>query len=340
MFTTARIKLTAWYLLMIMVVSLSFSLVIYATVTDDIEERLFAIEHRMRAPVVGPNAEAGHIMQIQNLELLKEDYTNAKKTLLLILLYTNSGILIISAFAGYILAGKTLSPIEESLNEQKRFIADASHELKTPITSLKTSIEVALRDKKLTKQNAIKELNESLKELNKLQRLSVNLLSLANYQKSHDSIDKTSIDISEIVNAAIKNVSSQAKKKNIKIDKKIADGKIKVDSDSIEKLITILLDNAIKYSDSKSKINLIANFKRRNIYITIKDNGMGISKDDLLHIFERFYQSERTKYKSGKSGAGLGLSIAKRIVELHGGHIKVSSKIKSGTTFIVSLPQN
>lgn len=143
MFKTARLKLTAWYLLFIMAISLSFSAFIYRGVTLEFQRRLSAIEHRLELRRHGFVPPAGRA------QFFVQDLEEARQRLWLILIYTNGAIFLFSAIAGYFLAGRTLKPIEQSLEEQKRFVAEASHELKTPLTALQTSVEVALRDQKL-----------------------------------------------------------------------------------------------------------------------------------------------------------------------------------------------
>ncbi|HEY4687029.1 MAG TPA: histidine kinase dimerization/phospho-acceptor domain-containing protein, partial [Candidatus Subteraquimicrobiales bacterium] len=148
MFRSARLKLTAWYLLIIMLISGFFSLIIYNRVVSQLEIGFNQIELRIRhmMPGVNPVAEL----------LLAEQLKTAKSRVLFVLFSANGIILILSATAGYFLAGRTLKPIEETLKEQKRFVADASHELRTPLTARKTTLEVALRDKNLSVKEARK----------------------------------------------------------------------------------------------------------------------------------------------------------------------------------------
>lgn len=151
------------------------------------------------------------------VEFFVHDLIEAKHKVLFVLLYTNGVIFIFSAAAGYWLAGKTLRPIEEVLEEQKRFVADASHELKTPITSLQTTIEVALREKKLSLNEAKKILKENLEETEKLKKLTGTLLALARMQQNGNSIPKEIFSINEVVNESAKEMKKFAKTKRVKI---------------------------------------------------------------------------------------------------------------------------
>jgi len=333
MFRSARIKLTAWYLIIIMAVSLSFSAFIYRSVGLEFQRRLNIIERRFSV-----ETPRGWRTQGPVHDYFLEDLEQTRVKVLFLLLYANGIILVLSATAGYFLAGKTLEPIENALEEQKRFVADASHELKTPLTALQTSIEVALRDKKLSLAGAKKALDESLDDVESLKKLSNDLLALTSYQQNGEKITKSKVSIKGVVESAYKKIRPLAKKKDIKITLKIKDAMLIANKESIEKLITILLDNAVKYSKKGGKVSLSTNKGRRYLSIKVKDNGIGVSERDLPHIFDRFYQADQSRSKLSSEGSGLGLSIAKRIIKLHGGSIKAKSTVKKGSTFTVKIP--
>ena len=151
MFHSARIKLTAWYLLIIMLISVSFSVAMYKVLTFELDrvERMQRLRIERRVPDM-----ARIIPPEQPFRIDPDLVAETKNRLQLILLVINLAILASSAVAGYFLAGKTLRPIEKAMEEQKRFVADASHEIRTPLTALKTSMEVALRDKKISLSEA------------------------------------------------------------------------------------------------------------------------------------------------------------------------------------------
>ena len=333
MFRSAKIKLTFWYLVIIMAISLSFSAVIYRGVTLEFQRRLNIIERRFNV-----ETPRGWRMQGPVHDYFLEDLNQARNRVLFLLLYANGVILVLSATAGYFLAGKTLKPIENVLEEQKRFVADASHELKTPLTALQTSIEVTLRDKKLNLNGAKKVLAENLDDIESLKKLSNDLLALTSYQQNGDKMTKTKVSVREAVESAYKKIRPLAKKKDIKITLKMKEAKLIVNKESLEKLITILLDNAVKYTNKGGKVSLSTSKGGRYFIIRVKDNGIGISERDLPHIFDRFYQADQSRSKLSSGGSGLGLSIAKRIVKLHGGSIKADSVINKGSTFTVRLP--
>ncbi len=340
MFHSARIKLTSWYLLIIMLVSISFSVTIYRTLSFELDrvERMqrIRIERQLPGPVqISPKPEE---INLRSFFLDPELIAEAKNHLKLILVLVNAMILGISTVLGYFLAGRTLKPIKEMVDEQGRFITDASHELRTPLTSLKSEIEVNLRDKKLNLNEARKLLRSNLEEVNSLQALSDGLIKLTQYQKGTNNLTFTELSLSSVFNGAIKKVANLAKNKKIEIVDKIKDLTIQGNRQTLVELFIIFLDNAIKYSPEKTKIKLSSKKDNRHVFIYIIDQGAGIEEKDIPHLFDRFYRTDKARAKLGMTGYGLGLSIAKEIVEKHHGSIKVQSQPKKGTTFIIQLP--
>lgn len=331
MFRQARIKLTAQYLLIIMVISLFFSAVIYRFLTSELNR----IENaqRIRIQLNFPFNEAPRRFFIDP-EVINETKNRIGLTLLVI----NLTILACSAVAGYYLAGETLKPIKNMVDEQNRFISDASHELKTPLTALKSEIEVNLRDKKLKLSEAKKLLKSNLEEVNHLEDLSNYLLKL-NHLQSGDGLNIEAVSVLSIINTAIKKVNHLADSKNIKITNNISNQTIKGDLLSLSEVFIILLDNAIKYSPKNSEIKLFCQNYSQILAITIKDQGIGISQKNLPLIFDRFFQADNSRTKDGESGYGLGLSIAKKIIESHKGKIEVQSQLGKGSEFTVILPK-
>lgn len=335
MFEKARLKLTAMYLLIIMMISLSFSAFIYNGVTNEFQRRLNTIEKRFNI-----EAPRGWQMHGPVHDLFVQDLSDARLKVFVILMYANGTIFIFSGLAGYFLAGKTLRPIEEAMEEQKRFISDASHELKTPLTALKTSIEVTLRNKKLTLKETREILEDSLEDIDSLKNLSNDLLSLTSYQQNGNKIKMETVDIKKVIENALKKLTSLAKKKNITVKLTAKSFKLTANKNDLEKLITILLDNAVKYTPKGGKVRVTVSVSGRKKYVVIrvKDTGIGISKKDLPHVFDRFYRADSSRSKTKVDGFGLGLSMAKKIVGLHGGKISVKSTPNKGSTFTIKLP--
>lgn len=348
MFKQARLKLTVWYLFIIMLISIFFSVLVYRSISLELERGYHraAIEERagelnINLPRQLPFKFENIDPRLQNLairQLLIEDLQAAKKRVKNNLFLLNGVILAISTAAGYILAGKTLEPIRHTLIKQKRFIADASHELRTPITALKTSLEVNLRDRNLTAKTK-NILQSNLDDVNGLERLTNNLLKLSHSPKQKLYFKKIKTD--EFVRRALKKIKPQAEKKKIKLvnqTKNTAGTMVQGNPEALTELVTILLDNAVKYTPEGGRIALTTKVNKKNLILTIADNGIGIDKKDLPYIFDRFYRADTSRSKVKVSGFGLGLSVAKKIVVQHKASISVKSKINKGATFIIKLP--
>lgn len=342
MFQKTRIKLTFWYLLIIMFISIFFSGLIYVGANREFDRVLRVERYQAQHPefieryIQRPVWESENLPVPQgppNPKLIQGTKIRVAEGLVLI----NLIILFFSSFAGYFLAGRTLRPIKEMLDEQNRFITDASHELNTPLTSLKTSIEVNLRDKNLTLEKAKKLILSNLEDVNSLQILSSELIKLNLYQMPNDNMVFNKILISDILNRALEKVKAQANKKKINITVNVSKIDLMADEKSLTEVFVILLDNAIKYSEQNSKIEIRAKKIDSKVEIMVEDHGLGIDKADLPFIFDRFYRSEKSRTKNNFVGYGLGLSIAKRVVSLHNGSIVVESEINKGTKFTIVL---
>jgi signal transduction histidine kinase len=273
--------------------------------------------------------------EIRGLDL--EAIAAARTRLTIILIFINLGIFVAAGFAGYFLAGRTLRPIKDMLDEQNRFITDASHELRTPLTSLKTSIEVNLRNKNLTINQAKNLIQSNLEDVEYLRVLSDGLLRLAYYQEPNGNMLFEKVSLKEIAENAVDKVKALALDNKIKINSRIENLEIHGDKKSLTELLVILLDNAIKYGKQNSSVKINTLKEDGKVIISVSDNGIGIDEKDLPHIFDRFYRAEKSRSKENVSGYGLGLSIAKKIVELHNGLITVESKKGEGTAFMVAL---
>lgn len=287
------------------------------------------IERRLPASEVMPPPR----LFVFDPELIAE----TKNRLKIILAVINFSILGVSTVAGYFLAGRTLKPISQMIDEQNRFITDASHELRTPLTSLKSEIEVNLRDEKLTLNQAKKLLISNLEEVNNLQILSDSLIKITQHQKGENGSTAVETSLALVVDEAIKKVANLAKSKNIAISNKTRDFIIEGNRQNLVELFVIFLDNAIKYSPKHTRVNLTSQKTDDHVSIKITDQGIGIDEKDIPHLFDRFYRADKSRTKFNVSGYGLGLSIAKQIVERHGGSIKVQSIPNQGTTFVIQI---
>lgn len=339
MFSSARIKLTLWYLLIIAIITALFSVGIYKGFTREFDRivriQRFRIEHPDQFPPgrVFTEAPSGAPETRRfDAQLIEESENRIRATIALV----DLGILAASALAGYFLAGRTLRPIEQMLEEQKRFTADASHELRTPLAALRTSIEVSLRDKNLNLKQAKAILQDNLEEVENLQALSDNLLVLTRAQDGRNGFNLQKVSLQKVVDEAIGKINVLARQNQIEVVSRVEEYVFDADEEKVVRLIVVLLDNALKYSGSGKKVYLLAKPLERKIKIEVKDDGLGIAEEDLPHIFDRFYRADKSRSKI--LGYGLGLPIAKKIAQLHKGVISVESKLGKGSVFTVLLP--
>lgn len=312
MFKTARIKLTAWYLLIIMFISLLFSSIIYQVLTLEFSRFTHAQQMRMGTRVSG--------------ELVLE----AKKRVALSLLTINGVIFVVAGVLGYILAGKTLSPIEEMSKKQRQFIGDASHELKTPITALKTTLEVYARESSPSSSETKEAIHDSLKEVDRMEHLVASLLTLSRFDEAHSNKEKT--QVKKLLREAVGIMTPIAKKRQVAIRLSGSDHTVSVNKNDIVQLFTILIDNAVKYSPQGKHIELHTDKKYPTV--TVRDYGPGIPKKDLPYIYDRFYRADSSR---ATGGYGLGLSIAKSIAQENGIALKMLTTSSQGTTFQVKF---
>jgi len=227
-----------------------------------------------------------------------------------------------------------LARLDDSFQRERQFTNDASHELRTPLTAMQAILGV-IREKRRTPEEyeqAIDDLNE---ETDRLQTLVENLLRLARGDKQKNNSFEE-VNLSMLVKDVADSLRPLAEAKKILLNCEASENLIILgDSDELIRLFVNLLDNAIKYTE-QGEISVTANCDGKNILIKVSDTGIGIRTEHISNIFERFYRVEESRTLRG---AGLGLAIAKEIVNAHSGEIEVHSKIGQGTVFTVSLPQ-
>ncbi|MDB5161820.1 MAG: putative Histidine kinase [Candidatus Saccharibacteria bacterium] len=317
-------KLMLSYLIVIMAMSLIFSSVFYITSLHELDKR--PIADLKNTQLQDPDHELD--------EWIGRRSDDGRINLGIHLITLNLSALVIGGALSYWLARRTLRPIEKSLNEQDQFIADASHELRTPITSALLSNEVALKNSKLTLAGAKSTIEGNIKDMQELKRLSDELLSESGEGQKNVRISE--VDIQKIVNDAIDTIAAISHTHATVIHNQVTAHITKTDAERLRKILVILLENAIKYSPPSSTVIVSSKQVKSGVEVTVKDHGMGIHKTDLESIFDRFYRADHSRSKT--VGYGLGLSIAKKLVGEIGGTITASSTINVGSEFTVKLP--
>ena len=221
---------------------------------------------------------------------------------------------------------------------RKEFVANVSHELKTPITTIKGYSE-ALSENELEPEMEEKFLNVILTEAQRMARLVSDLLQLSKFDINKMENKKVSFDLGELVKKTVEKMVIEAEKRGHNMECHITSSvpEIYADKDGIEQVILNIISNSIKYTPDYGDIKIYVGFVYNDAYIKVIDNGIGISKEDLERVFERFYRVDKARSRE-QGGTGLGLSIAKEIVERNGGSIDVISEINQGTEVIIRLP--
>ncbi|KAL3947828.1 sensor histidine kinase [Lentilactobacillus hilgardii] len=239
----------------------------------------------------------------------------------------------------YFLSKSSMNPILESWNRQKQFSANAAHELRTPLTVIQNQMEYMLTKPKATIIDQAEPISTTLDEVRHLQTLTNRLLMLARSDADIIQINRQNVSLQSWFDQVIKpyidiaNSQTKAMETYIRVS-----GEGKIDEDLIRQLIIILLDNAIKYTPEGGTVTFTAEkIRDGRLKIEVKDTGPGISDNDKKHVFERFYRSDKSR-NAKTGGNGLGLAIAKWIVDEHKGTISVKDNHPNGTIFMVVVP--
>lgn len=224
-------------------------------------------------------------------------------------------------------------------NMRKEFVANVSHELKTPITTIKSYAETLMDGDVTDKELSSQFLSVIDNECDRMARIVKDLLQLSNLDYNKTKWKKESISIEKLLRHACMKMSLAAKEKGHCIEFNIEENipNIVADKDGIEQVILNIISNSIKYTPENGHIDVIAKKQDKNVIITIKDNGIGIPDKDKERIFERFYRVDKARSRE-LGGTGLGLSIAKQIIEAHNGQIILRSKYGEGTEVDIILP--
>lgn len=348
MFKKARIKLSLTYIAILATITLSFSAFVYRGVAISAERALIAHEQKMLSKFRGTEGYEQFKREMDNRgiepPISEEAINEIKERLLVQLALANLAILGIAGLLSYYFAGKTLEPIQTIMEKQKRFISDASHELKTPLTALKSSIEVTLRDKKLNKEKAVETLQDSITEVDELATLVNSLLEESKYQESFEDSWKlkyqNNIVLNELIKEELIKLKPLADERKVSLNSNLENVKIKGSEGEIKRAVGEVIKNAIKYNKENGGVDVNLSEHANYAVIKISDTGVGIKNENVSKIFDRFYQEDPSRNEQTSKGHGLGLSIVKDIVDKHKGTITVSSVKDEGNEFVIKLPKN
>ena len=288
-------------------------------------------------PLMKDKYQAGYLQIARSLEVVRDSQRRS-------LLFLAIGIpttLLLTGIVGWLLAGYAMRPVKRSYEQLQRFTADASHELRAPVSAILSNAQVGLLAPIDDPTQPRQRLENIVAQSKYMSDLITNLLFLARHQGKLNPQDLVKTDIVELLNSLAERYETVAKEKGLqfKLNLPEVSKEIECDRDLLQQAINNLLDNAIKYTPAGGVIMLKLEVKSRRIFITVKDTGIGIPEADLTHIFARFYRVDKARTRQS-GGFGLGLAIAQQIIHAHGGKISVESKVGKGTAFQICLPNN
>jgi heavy metal sensor kinase len=347
-------------------ISKNQSFTTYTDIASDTQVRIF------NQPVYDNNQFVVIVQVAQSLD----DMQDTLERLLAILLISVPMLVIIAGISGYFLAARALIPIDQisstarrisaedlsarlnipitddevgrltqtlndmlarlddSFQRERQFTNDASHELRTPLTAMQAILGM-IREKRRTPEEYEQALDDLNEESDRLRTLVENLLRLARGEKQNNNLFEE-VNLSILLKDVSDSLRPLAEAKKLSLNCQTSENLIVLgDSDELIRLFVNLLDNAIKYTEHGG-INISASENEKNILVKVEDTGIGIPAEHIQHIFNRFYRVEESRTLRG---AGLGLAIAKEIINAHGGKIEIQSKIGKGSVFTVSLPK-
>jgi len=299
-----------------------------------------------------------------------EFYDHEMSELLLVLLLTGPLTLLVALGGGYFLAQRALAPVDrmtesanrieakrldqriqvanandelgrlaETLREMQRFTADASHELRTPISVIRTEAEVAL-NKPVSDDEKQNLLSNILEECERLTSITEQLLTLSREDAGITQFCREPVDLGGLASDVAETMRPLADAKSLELAVATNGAAVVAgDADRLKQVIYNLLDNAIKYTQQAGQVALAVTRSGSKIKLAVRDTGVGISSDHLPHVFERFYRVDKARTRA-EGGTGLGLSIVESIVVAHGGRVEIDSQPNGGTTITVSLPSH
>ena len=223
---------------------------------------------------------------------------------------------------------------------RRDFVANVSHELRTPLSILRGYIETLLDNPETSREELSRILGVMERHSKRLDLLAEDLLTLAQLESGNPNLQLGNVDLSSFFEEVIRDWEKKLVNKQLNLIVDLPPGlpMIRADRARLQEALYNLLDNAVKYSREHGEIRLIARQRDDEIALSVSDDGVGISKEDLPRIFERFYRADKARTRDSIHGTGLGLAIVKHVAQLHGGHVEAESKIQKGTTIRLVLP--
>jgi two-component system, OmpR family, sensor kinase len=316
MFDAARLRLTGWYTLILGLVVAILSFALYHVLLTVQESELDSAHGRAGRAIARALAHDSVTLAYQIIAI-------------------DAGVLLLAAVGAYFLAGRTLRPIREVMERQRRFSSAASHELRTPLTALQGTLEVALLNRR-SPEEYVEVLREAVEETERMGALVKDLTMLAQAERAVP-LRLVPLDLVPLVGAVAADVGRLAERKCQSIEVDVPETlPIQGDPMKLRQAVTNLLENAVNYTPDRGQIHVVGKRERTRAILEIRDTGVGIARDHLAHLFEPFYQVDGARTAAGH--VGLGLALTAWIVRAHHGQIDVFSREGVGTVFTLSLP--
>ena len=252
--------------------------------------------------------------------------------LLYVLLIGGAGAILVAAIGGWFLAGKALTPVQQAFERQNVFVADASHELRTPLAVIRANAEYLQE-----LQPASEEAAEIVSETDRLTALVDSLLAVARGDQN-GGLSFDELDLGAVVEGSAATMRALAAERGIALDVSAApELRVRGSREQLRQLVVILVDNALRYTGEGGRVEVDVARRDGSAVMAVTDTGIGIPAGSLEHVFERFYRADEARTRDS-GGAGLGLAIAQKLVDEHGGRIAARSTPGTGSTFTVTLP--
>jgi len=327
MFRKANIKLTLFYSTLFLVSFWVFSAGLYIWMENSFGESYISeIEQQGERELEEQDIDIADIAGDVAMDRLKNT-----------LLIFNSALIIIVPSIAWLMTRHILAPVQRIHEQQKQFVSDVAHELRTPLSIMSGELEVALR-KERTPADYRQALTSNKQETDRLIELVENLLFLARNDQGRHTIEFEKVDITDLIGSVIASLQTESSKKDISVhfEPEEAPTFTRGQPAMLRRLFFNIIHNAIHYTPSKGDVLISLSTGKQYVQVKIKDSGVGISPENQEKVFNRFYRVDDSR--SQTKGYGLGLAICKSIVELHRGKITLRSALNQGSTFTIWLP--
>lgn len=325
-FHRARVRLTYVYVAILAIILCLSSSILYSAFSKQLERRFERF--RPRPAFVLPEG------------VVPPSSAEVRADLIDSLIMVNGFLLLLAGLLSYYLAGITLEPIQIAYQRQRRFLSDASHELRTPLAILQTDLENELQDASLSAKGQ-EQRKSNLEEVERMSRLVSDLLLLSRFDEEGGTrhASTTNVDLNDILHTAVTRLEGVAKTHNVSLHFAPSETTLKIQTQSelLLHALTNILQNAIAYNVPEGTVKASLTTDENRARITITDTGIGIAKEDLAKIFERFYRTDKSRSRQ-TGGSGLGLSIVQGLLKRIGGSVDIHSTVHKGTVVTVYIP--